>query len=374
MNVDLHPSESVYLNMKKLVFGCVLLAQSFAFGQKVIPFVDYNNWMRTVENGDFKYIELQEVKEYQGGDNLVAYLDIRGNLRVYDGQTRHDISNMNLKYKISDNILAWNVGTTLGIWENGTKKYPSFFAGDYIVKDSLVAYVDTRYNTIQVYWKGKEYPIQASTQDVVLNNSPKIGENVVAYADNGGLFRIFYNGKLFDVGVWNGDINLQSGTDVVAFNDPNTRTFAAFDKGDFIDLDMQWAKKYKAGRGLIVFEDANGNLKKYEKGEVKDLCSFPGEWDVIDDIIWYENNGFSYVHYKGKTVMAANYQVKEVLLKNGTAVFRNMLGGVSAVIQGEVVELTNMPNANFEIYGNSVLVKLPNHSFLIYTNGKILRA
>lgn len=360
--------------MKRTIFGFLMLAQSFVFGQTVIPFIDYNNWLRTVEDGEFKYIELQEVKEYIGGDNLVAYLDIRGNLRVYDGVARHEISNMNLKYQISDNIVGWNVGTTLGMWENGVKRTLSFFGGDYIVKDSLVAFVDTRYNTIQVSWKGREYPILASTTDVRLANSAKIGENVIAFADNGSLFRIFYNGNLYEVGVWNGDIDFKSGTDIVAFNDPNTRTFAAFDKGNFLDLDMQWAKTYKAGRGLVVFEDASGNLKKYQNGEVKEICSFPGKWDVIDDVIWYENNGFSYVHYNGKSVLAANYTVQDFELKNGTAVFRNMLGGVSAVVKGEVVELTNMPNASFEIYGNSVLVKLANYSYIIYTNGKIMRA
>lgn len=359
--------------MKKWIFSAALLLQHLSFAQTVVPFVDYNKWLRTVEDGQFKYIELQEVKEYQAGDNLVAYLDIRGNLRVYDGTERHEISNMNLKYKISDKLLAWNVGTTLGVFDHGIKKTLSFFGGDYIVKDDLVLWTDTRYNSILVYWKGKEYPIQISTTDIFLNNSEKVGENIVAYADNGGLYKIFYKGETHEVGVWNGDIDLKSGTDIVAFNDPNTRTFAVFDAGEFLDVDIQWAKKYKAGRGFVVYEDVNGNLKKYQKGEITDLSNFPGKWHVVDDIIWYENNGFSYVHYKGKSTQVANFLAEEVLLKNGTAVFRNMLGGVSAFVDGNIVELTNMPNATFEIFGNSVLVKLANYDFIIYNNGKIIR-
>ena len=359
--------------MKKWILSAAVMLQFWSFGQTVIPFVDYNKWMRTVEDGQFKYIELQEVKDYQAGDNLVAYLDIRGNLRVYDGKERHEISNMNLKYKISDKLLAWNVGTTLGVFDRGIKRTLSFFGGDYIVKDDLILWTDTRYNSIQVYYNGREFPIQVSTTDIILNNSEKIGENVVAYADNGGLYKIFYKGNFYEVGVWNGDIKLVSGTDIVAFNDPNTRTFAVFDAGEFLDVDMQWAKKYKAGRGFVVYVDANGNLKKYERGKITDLSNFPGKWDVVDDIIWFENNGFSYVHYKGVTTQVANFMTEEFALKNGTAVFRNMMGGLNAFVAGEMVELTNMPNSTFEIYGNSVLVKLANYDFIIYNNGKILR-
>ncbi len=359
--------------MKKWIFAVALMLQNLSFGQTVIPFIDYNKWLRTVENGTFKYIELQEVLEYKAGDELVAYLDIRGNLRVYKGEERHEITNMNVKYQVSDKLLVWNVGTTLGLFDNGVKKTLSFFGGDYIVKDDLVLFTDTRYNSIQVYWNGKEYPIQISTQDVYLSNSGKIGENVVAYADNGGLYKIFYKGQTYEVGVWNGNIDLQSGTDIVAFNDPNTRTFAVFDAGNFLDVENQWVKKYKAGRGFVVFEDINGNLKKYEKGEVTDISNFPGKWDLVDDVIWFENNGFSYVHYNNKTIQAANFVTEDYILKNGTAVFRNMMGGVSAIVKGQAVELTNMANATFEIFGNSVLVKLANYDFIIYTNGKILR-
>ena len=359
--------------MKVIGFLFLSLLATVSFGQAVIPFVDFNNWFRTVENGEFKYIELQQIKEYKAGDNLVAYLDIRGNLRIYDGKERQDLSNMNLEYQLSDNLLAWNVGTTLNMWDSGMKKTLSFFGGDYIVKDNLIVYVDTRWNTVNVHWNGKEYPILTSTQTVGLQNSSKIGENILAYADNGNIFRIFYEGNTYEVGVWYSDIDFQSGTDIVAFNDPTTRTFAVFDHGSFVDVEMQWVQKYKAGRGFVVYEDINNNLMMYRNGEKTQLSSFPGKWDVLDDVVYFENNGFSYVNVNGVTTEVANYRIEEYLIKNGTFVFRNLQGGVTAAVNGKVLELTNLQNAEFEIYGNSVLVKLFNSSFIIYQNDKIIR-
>lgn len=359
--------------MKKIVFSLFLLTATLSFSQAVIPFVDFNRWFRTVENGEFKFIELQEIKGYKAGDNVVAYLDIRGNLRVYDGKERQDISNMNLEYQISDNMVGWNIGTTLGMWRGGKTKTLSFFGGQYIVKDDIIVFMDTRYNSMLVHWNGVEYPLQTSTTDLFLTNSGKIGENIMAFADNGGLYKIFYKGNTTEVGVWNGDIDFKSGTDIVAFNDPTTRTFAVFDRGNFVDVEDQWVKNYKAGRGFVVYEDVGGNLMVYRNGQKSQLSSFPGKWDVVDDIVVYEDNGFTYCDVNGTAVQAANFKLTEYKIKNATLVYRNMIGGVSAVIDGQVIELTNLQNAEFEIYGNSVLVKLPNNAFLVYQKGKILR-
>ena len=59
------------------------------------------------------------------------------------------------------------------------------------------------------------------------------------------------------------------------------------------------------------------------------------------------------------------------ILKNNVLVFRNIIGGVSALVDGKVEELTTFQNAEYEIYGNSVLVKLANQTSVVYYNGKL---
>ena len=46
------------------------------------------------------------------------------------------------------------------------------------------------------------------------------------------------------------------------------------------------------------------------------------------------------------------------------------MGGVSAVINGRVEEITNLQDAEYEIFGNQVLVKLFNKSSIVFSNGK----
>jgi len=365
-------------NVLFIFFQLILLQQSISNAQQreIVPFIDFNKWFRCVENSTPKFIEMQEIKGYKAGDYVVAYIDLRGNLRIYDGEKRHDISNMiSIEYSVSDKIVAWNIASLLHIWYNGTIKTLTAFSdsSNYVVKDDIVVYTDTRYNSFIVHWNGKEYPIKTSTTDLRITNSDKIGENIIAYEDNGGLYKIFYKGESYELGVWNADIDLKSGTDIVAFNDPNTRTFAVFDKGQFIDIENQWAKKYKAGRGFVVYEDAMGKLMEYRNGQTKELSSFPDKWDVIDDIIVFENNGYTFCNVNGTITQAANFKIEDYKIKNATLVYRNLNGGLTAIIDGKNIELTNMPNAEFEIYGNSVLIKLFNNNFIVYQNGKLIR-
>jgi hypothetical protein len=46
------------------------------------------------------------------------------------------------------------------------------------------------------------------------------------------------------------------------------------------------------------------------------------------------------------------------------------MGGVSALMDGKVHEITNQQDAEYEIFGNLVLVKLFNRSFIVFKNGR----
>ena len=98
----------------------------------------------------------------------------------------------------------------------------------------------------------------------------------------------------FEIGSWNGGaIDFQIGTDILCFNDPTTRTFVAFQNGQFIDVQPQFMRKYKAGRGFIAYEDLNGNLWMYKNGQTEQLSNFsPSLWDVKDDLVMWSENSY----------------------------------------------------------------------------------
>ncbi len=359
--------------VKKIIFRVLFALPVFTQAQKVIPFVDFNNYFRTFENDNFRQLEFQPVKEYKAGDDLVAYIDTRGNLRVYDGNERQDISNMNVQYQISDHLMAYNIGPTLNIWDAGKLRTLTYFASEYVVKDSMVVFQDTRFNTVNVYWNKQIIELYRMTGDLTMPEA--VGDNILAFKDNGNFFKVFWRGQIFDLGVWNGSIDFQAGCDILCFNDPTTRTFAVFENGNFMDVESFYMKKYKAGRGMITYEDLNGNLNVYRSGTKEMLSNFSASfWDIKDDMVVWGENSFVYAFQKGKKVQVSNYTPKVYLIKNNVMAFRNQLGGVCALVNGKVHDLTSQQDAEFEIFGDAVLVKLFNRSFIVFKDGRIFSA
>jgi hypothetical protein len=355
--------------MKNIVLFLVGF-QTVLLGQNVVPFQDFNNYFRSFKGENFHQIEFQEIKEFKAGDELVAYIDTRGNLRVYDGDKRTDVTPMSVDYQVSDHLLAYNIGPTLNCWDQGQLKTLTYFARNYVVKDSMIVFEDTRYNSINVYWNKQIIQLYQVTGELYMPSA--IGDNIIAFRDNGDFYKIFWRGQIYDLGVWNGAIDFKVGSDILCFNDPTTRTFALFENGNFLDVESFYMNKYKAGRGFIAYEDLNGNLIYCKDGNKEQLSNFSASfWEVTDDILIWKENSFVFAFQDGEKIQLANYQPEDYLIKNNIVAFRNLVGGVSALVDGKVQEITNQSNAEYQIYGDAVLVKLFNKTVLVLKNGKI---
>jgi hypothetical protein len=359
--------------MKQLILFAFICSFWFfankSVAQRVMPFVDFNNYFKTFDNDNFKQLEFQLIKEFKAGDELVAYLDTRGNLRVYDGKERKDITNLNVKYEVSDHLLAYSIGATLNMWDAGKLQTLTYFAGNYVVKDSVIVYEDTRYNTVSAYWNGEIYPLYTVTGEQYMPVC--IGDNIIAFKDNGDFYKVFWRGKIYDIGVWTAGIDFEAGTDILCYNDPTTRTFTVFENGVFTDVEQFYLTKYKAGRGFVVYEDLNGNLIHYKNGLKNELSNFSASfWEVKDDLAIWGENSFVYAYQNDAKIRVSNFMPKDYLLKNNVFVFRNVIGGVSALMNQQIHELTMQQDAEYQIYSNAVLIKLFNNSFFVYTNGR----
>ena len=316
-------------------------------------------------------LEMQRITSFDAGDNIVPYIDNRGNFKIYNGQNVDQISIQEVNYKHSDYLVAWKIGSAIFSYDNGIKKMLTAFGGEFNVKDSLIVFQDTRFKTVNVLYKGEIIQLMQQTGDMSMPES--IGENIIAFKDNGQIYRVFWNGKIFELGGTELGISFQAGTDIICFNDAINKTFAVFDKGVFIDIESMYVKNYKAGRGFVVYEDQVGNLWKYQNGQKYSISDFnSGIWDVKDDVIlWNENNLF-FTHYNGEKKIVCNYKPDDYLLKNNVIAFRNAQGGVNVFINGKSTNLTNQKDAIYAIYNSNVLVELFNKSFLFFSEGNIL--
>lgn len=355
--------------MRKSLTLLFLLFIVQANAQRVLPMVDFNNFFKSFENGQFKALDLQPIKEYKAGDDVVGYVDIRGNLRVYDGIDIQEIANVPTIYTVSDHLLTWKIAETLNLWDQGELKTLSFRCGSYTVKDSLVVFQDTRFNTLNVYYNGDVTVLTTSIE------GPKfadfIGENIVAYRDNGDVYKVFWRGKIYELDAWQGQIKFEAGTDMLAFNDPITGTFAIFENGQFLDLEEFHMNTFKVGRGFVVYENQNNDLRFYKDGTVKTISNFgASSWRVVDDVVFWKENGVSYGYQNGQKYELGRFNIEEIQLKNNVIAYRNVMGGVDALMEGKIINITNQSDSKFSIHGDKVLVELFNSSYIVQTAEK----
>lgn len=360
--------------MRKIIL-LFLLVSGASFGQSVMPFLDVNYFFKSYSQDAFQTLTMQRIANYKSGDNVVAYVDFRGNLMVYDGYgAAQQMTNIpGAHYQTSDNLMTWRIGSTLNMWEGGNKRTLTYNVGGFAVRDNIIVYQDGRFNSLNVYEGGQTYELFQSTDRISMPTV--IGENIFVYKENGNLYKIYWAGKTYEYDVWQKPINFQAGTDIVVFNDPINGTFTAFDHGEFIDLENFHMNEYKAGRGFAVYMDQNDNLVMYQDGEKTILSNYvDGFWDVKDDIVVWSENGLTYAYVDGQRIEIARYIIKDYQMKNNTIAFRNLMGGVEACINGKVRQLTMQKDAPYTIYGNRVLVELFNRQYLVCTEEKNIRS
>ena len=355
----------------KIFLGFTFLISSFVHGQLITPTMDFNNFFVNFQEGFFRPIEIQPIVSYKAGDDVVAYIDTRGNMRIYDGIERKDVTALNVEYQVSDHLVGYKIANGLRMWDAGKYTALTNFGRGFVVKDSIIVYEDTRYQSLNVYWNKQMLPLVTMTNG--LSMPAAVGENIAVYKDNSDTYFCFWQGKTYEIATYNEEpVEFNIGTDVFCFKDPYTQSFMMFDKGEFMEIESSPIKKYKSGRGFIVYEDLNGNLWMYKNGEKIALSNFSTTfWDVKDDMTVWSENSYLFAYSNNEKIEVATYFPGEYLLKNNTFVFRNILGGVSALVNGKVQEITNMRDAEFEIYGNKVLVKLFNKTSIVFSEGKI---
>jgi hypothetical protein len=340
------------------------------YNAQLAPFMDFNNFFKTFYKNSFRQLEFQAVRSFEASDNIIVYVDFRGDFKVYDGEKVQTFTNQLVSYKLSDYQLAWNVGPVLYHYtpEINRKDLITTFGRDYVVTDSLMVYEDTRDNSVNVRFRGKNTQLYQMTGDLKMPD--KIGDNTIVFRDNGDVIKFFWNEQFFEFGVYTRPVVFDCGVNVICFNDPINQSFTVFDKGNLIDLESMFAKKFKAIRNDVVYEDIQGNLWSYHNGEKTPLSNFNvTQWDAIDDIVVWVENGLFFTFVDNQKTQLMNYVPKDYKIKNSTLVFRNNIGGISVFQNGKLTELTKQLDCNYFIYGNTVLVELFNKTFFVFDKG-----
>lgn len=341
-----------------------------SFGQSTLfPYTDNQGFIKSFDKGYARQVDYLPAKDLVFGDNLVAYVDNKGDLIVYNGKKKIFISSLANAYQVSDNILAWNAGRLINTYYNGKQRTITQFGERYMVSDSLVVFDDIRENALKAYYRDSIYTLYTSTVDIIMPKS--IGVNNVAFKGDGDVHYIFSQGVIRELGVWYGDINYSSGTDLVAFNDPINQSFAVLEKGEFFDIESTQIRQYKAGKNFIAYTDLNENLIFYKNGRVEEISNYSTEnFQVTDSLVVWQENGMLFCYDGVKKYEVATFIPVEWKAKNNVIAYRSVNGGLMAFQNGRSKIVTQVMDVPFEINQNIVRAQLIGNQYIFHWNGK----
>lgn len=332
---------------------------------------DRNDYFVVFDAGQQIKLEYQLVSLFHVKNYTVPYIDPMGNFVIYWNKKKNRVSPSVDNIQATDNLVTFAAGPILKVWEGGTTTLLTMNAGRYLSSDSLVIYEDTRDNSVHVYYNKNTYEVDRG----VFNQAVKQGEigfNTLVYQNRVKNWNLIHKGVQLELFTFDGEVKVACGQDVVAYNDPIQNTFMVYDNGEFIEVETLPAESMAAGRGFIIYEDANLNLKMYRDGKVlEDLSSYSPDWYKVKDsmVVFAENNVFKIFDGK-KVVTLENFIPDTYSFDNKSIAWRNNAGGVDAYIDGKKITLTNEWAKDFYVNGNTIVMELPNKKFRIYWKGK----
>lgn len=353
--------------MKKISFLLLILTSFQMKAQEVFPFLNNLNYFKSFHEGTVTQLDFLPPNDMKYSEKLIAYIDNKNDLMVFDGEETEKLTGLANGYQIGINIVAWNTGPVLNVWEDGVKQTLSRFSSNYVVSDSLVVFNDTRDNAVRVYYRGEIHDLYYSVSS--LSFPQYIGSNSLAFMGNGNVHYAFIQGKKLEIGVLNDPVQYAAGSNLIVFNDPFHQSFAVAFKDEVVDVEPMTVEDYQAGYDMFVYRDRNNNLKAYIDQELITLSSYPDFYKVFRDMVVWSENGVLYTYNKGQRYEIANYVPEEYKIRNGIVAFRNLNGGVSVFHNNKVEIISNLSGAAFEVNGNTVKVQVNKGNFIFFKNG-----
>ena len=259
--------------------------------------------------GSFIPLEQQRpLASWPLGDRL-AYATRDGRLMLFlDGQVSTlttglpaDSAALHDRVKASRTMIAWRQGSTLQVTRTDRPIGLGREVGAFSVHDSLVVFHDLADGVLNVYWKGRSFPV-ADVARTAEAPQWKAGANTLVFHDRSTRkLHLCYRGEL-TVLCDSADYALVSpGMDVVAYVDDAAGTFRVFHGGRTKDVEQLRPVRFMAGDGHVAYLSATGALRRYTAAGVQELArSFPTDMFVQDSVVtwvdkgrWYTVNGSS---------------------------------------------------------------------------------
>lgn len=341
--------------------------------QNITAFTDANNRLYKFDRGNITQIYYQPTEEIHIDNQYVCFVDSKGDIYVdFYGESTMVAQTHTAIYD-TDNLLVVQTASVIRAFDQGVKHILTSNATQMAVGDSIVVWQDAIGGYLKYYYKDQINSVAMVVGDYPLEPG-HVGPNTFVYKDNAGNVSVFWHGKFWPLFSSNLYAPMHAGQDVVAFNDPQTGTFAAFDNGYVVDVDQQHALRFKCGDNFIYFQDASETHRIFREEETMDLGFDLRDVDVRDSVVVFRefgNSNLTKIWYQMEIYQIFNTQIGSYQVDGGIVAYTNQWGGVSAFVRGKEAEITRSKVQSFQLHGNTIMMQMGPSTFWVWWKGKI---
>lgn len=355
--------------MKYILLVFISAVGFSAMAQNIAAFSDYQNKFYVFDDGKTRQLEFQPVLSYEIGDKCIGYETNGNHLKVYNKHIDYDLTSMVHSYKVTDNLVSYQVGTQLYVFEDGKKKLLSRFVGNYFADDSLVAFFDTEKYFFQVYYNGEIITLEDGLlfENIALF---KVGPNILAYIDAYQNFKIFYRGEVIEL-LQTKSVSGEIGRNIMAYIDPITNFLQVFYKGEVIELETFKPQSYQVGYEKVAYVTNMDDFKLFDNGEIYTISTFEPEfYELKDEMLVYHQQEQLFAFYNGENYLVENYIPSSYKVHQSTIAYLDPNGYLNLFIDGENRILSYEKINDYKVLRNLVIYNEGMNTTKIYYKGK----
>lgn len=349
----------------------LLISHKGLSAQNLTAYTDDRGYFYFFNDGEKIKLEHLPVNSYKIGYNAVSYVDSKGNLIVYTKDNKKvDLGSFANFYQPTNHVFAYQQNLSLGTVKNNAKKVLSNDVGAYSVGDSLIAFNDNLIKGFFVYYNGEILQLENNIiEGEVLNF--KAEENMLAYFNATGYFKIFKGGVTSEIGRPNNHYEYSVGQNIVAYTNIDNETFNVFE-GDYINIIEELLPiSFQCGDDMVVYINPFEEFKIYKKGKIQEICaSLPDHYLVIDQLVIYANLGRFSIYYNNQNYELENYWVENFKADRNSLAYIDSQGWLIYFHNGVIEKVTNQPITSFSLSGNVLQYSLSTNTYPIIYNEK----
>lgn len=341
-----------------MITGLLLGMSGQTSAQGLAPFVLPTGRSVLFDQGHFVDLANEAPRDQVVAADRMVYVTAAGELKLYQNGSVH-------RMEATPPGLLRAAGRTVAYLHEGALKVAepvrprelSASAGRFLVRDSLVLFHDRTDTTVNVFWKGRVFPL-AGLPDTLDVPEAWVGSNTAVLYDRAArtAFR-FHRGALEPLVDSCDAITVAAGGDLIGFSDDRSRSLYLWHKGRLTTLEPLAPQAMQAGEGLLAYVSGGGTFKCWSEGRVHTLLDHaPTAWMVRDSLLLVVDAGALKAFHDGALHVVEHYVPEQWMARDGVLTYLDLNREVWRYARGERIAVGREAGVDrFEVYGDVVL-------------------